>query len=96
MHVDGADQSQIGGAFLWLRKARVTLHELMFGPDRDVWEASHDGYRRLRDAVEHMRARSGLGQGRIGRLRGIGRELRAGRYRRYSRGWRSAWRDLLA
>jgi hypothetical protein len=55
VRIDGVDSSRIGGAFLWLHKANATLHECSFGPERDVWEASHDGYRRLADPVVHRR-----------------------------------------
>jgi hypothetical protein len=53
--VDGLDQSEIGGSFMWLRKANATLHEVRLADDRDVWDASHDGYGRLPDPVRHRR-----------------------------------------
>ena len=53
--IDGVDQSEIGGNFMWLRKARATLHEVRLDPSGDVWDASHDGYGRLPDPVRHRR-----------------------------------------
>jgi Heparinase II/III-like protein len=53
--VDGLDQSEIGGNFMWLRKAQATLHEVRLDPSGDVWDASHDGYARLPDPVRHRR-----------------------------------------
>lgn len=45
VRVNGVDQSQIGGAFLWLHKANATILDL----DNDIYnqyvKASHDGYR---------------------------------------------------
>jgi hypothetical protein len=55
VRVDGVDQSEIGGNFMWLRKARATLHEVRLDASRDVWDASHDGYGRLPDPVRHRR-----------------------------------------
>jgi uncharacterized heparinase superfamily protein len=53
--VDGENQSVIGGSFMWLHKARATLEAVELTAERDVWQASHDGYRRLRDPVTHRR-----------------------------------------
>lgn len=53
--VDGQDQSEQGGNFLWLRKAATTVHQWRCGTDADVLEASHDGYARLADPVVHRR-----------------------------------------
>ncbi|MFD7292206.1 alginate lyase family protein [Streptomyces sp. NPDC059897] len=41
LELDGTDQSESGGPFLWTRHARTRVLE--FGPDR--WLAEHDGYR---------------------------------------------------
>lgn len=51
--VDGLDQSVIGGAFLWLRHARVRTHSV--DPRRGFVDAEHDGYRRLETPVVHRR-----------------------------------------
>ncbi|NLD69596.1 MAG: heparinase [Limnobacter sp.] len=53
--VDGLDQSESGGSFLWLRKARARCTR--FVPEGDVqwFEGEHDGYTRLPDPVVHRR-----------------------------------------
>ncbi|CRK49508.1 conserved hypothetical protein [Rhodococcus sp. RD6.2] len=51
--VDDSDQSVMGGAFLWTRHARVTVHAVDLG--RGIVDAEHDGYRRLDDSVRHRR-----------------------------------------
>ena len=49
--VDGLDQSEPGGVFLWMRPA--TCRVIASGPD--FIEAEHDGYRRLDRPVIHRR-----------------------------------------
>lgn len=53
--IDHLDQSEIGGAFLWMRKAnaRLELHDASANPQ--LFQGSHDGYRRLPDPVLHRR-----------------------------------------
>lgn len=53
--VDGLDQSEIGGNFMWLKKAnaRMIAHET--NSDVQVFEGQHDGYGRLADPVLHRR-----------------------------------------
>lgn len=53
VEVDGLDQSEIGGSFMWLRKASAVAlaHEATH-----FFEGKHDGYRRLRDPVLHRRS----------------------------------------
>ena len=51
--VDGQDQSESGGPFLWRAHARATL--LGVDVDRNVALAEHDGYERLRPPVRHRR-----------------------------------------
>ena len=53
--VDGEDQARSAGSFLWLDHPRATVARLEPGGSAKVWQASHDGYRRLRDAVTHHR-----------------------------------------
>lgn len=53
--VDGQDQSVIAGDFMWLAKAAATLEQVQLDGPRQHWQASHDGYRRLADAVLHRR-----------------------------------------
>jgi hypothetical protein len=58
VRLDGMDQSEIGGSFLWLRKAQAHCEQWSPGETRDVLAASHDGYRRLEDPVIHRRTLS--------------------------------------
>ncbi|SFX68988.1 Heparinase II/III N-terminus [Janthinobacterium lividum] len=53
--VDGLDQSEIGGNFMWLKKAnaRMIAHET--DSEVQVFEGEHDGYCRLADPVLHRR-----------------------------------------
>lgn len=55
VRIDGLDQSQSGGNFLWLRQARATCTRWSPGSDRDVFEGRHDGYEGLPDPVRHKR-----------------------------------------
>ena len=54
--VDGLDQSEIGGNFMWLKKAnaRMIVHETNSAVQ--VFEGQHDGYGRLADPVLHRRS----------------------------------------
>lgn len=51
--VDGADQSEQAGAFLWTRKAKCMVKRWEASGEQQVLEASHDGYRRF--GVIHTR-----------------------------------------
>lgn len=52
--VDGANQSEIGGPFLWVRHARGRLVDAGTDPEGMQWATGvHDGYRRL--GVTHTR-----------------------------------------
>lgn len=51
--VDGVDQSVVGGAFLWTRKAQVRVNSVDLA--RGVVDAQHDGYQRLEHPVTHRR-----------------------------------------
>ena len=55
VRVDGLDQSEIGGPFLWMRKARSDLIRHDAGSRLQVFEGRHDGYGRLADPVMHIR-----------------------------------------
>jgi hypothetical protein len=52
--VDGQDQSEMQGTFLWGRKANTYLERWISNDDYDLAIAYHDGYRRL--GVIHRRA----------------------------------------
>jgi len=53
--VDGCDQSQSGGNFMWLHKTDAECSVCRIEPELDVFEGWHDGYRRLPDPVVHSR-----------------------------------------
>jgi len=55
LRVDGKDQSESGGNFMWLKKANTTCSHWETSPSLDIFEGWHDGYRRLRDPVTHRR-----------------------------------------
>lgn len=55
VRIDGRDQSESGGNFLWLRKARAECLAWRDDADGQFWSASHDGYLGLKDAVLHRR-----------------------------------------
>jgi hypothetical protein len=57
--VDDRDQSEQGGAFLWLRHANARL--LVWDEEHLVAVAEHDGYARLPDPVSHRRAIASIG-----------------------------------
>ena len=55
VRIDGLDQSQPGGNFMWLRKAGSTCTRWAASEARDIFEGRHDGYLRLPDSVLHRR-----------------------------------------
>jgi hypothetical protein len=55
LRVDGLDQSESGGPFMWLRKATPTLEAARTSGPLQLVRARHDGYRRLSDPVTHAR-----------------------------------------
>lgn len=55
VRVDGLDQSEAAGNFLWLRKAHANCEFWRNAPELDTWIASHDGYMHLPDPVLHRR-----------------------------------------
>jgi heparinase II/III-like protein len=55
VRIDGVDQSQPGGNFMWLHKADAGCSLWRPSDERDVFEGWHDGYLRLADPVMHRR-----------------------------------------
>jgi len=55
VRVDGADQSESGGNFMWLAKAEAGCSRWQESSDCDVFEGWHNGYVRLADPVSHRR-----------------------------------------
>lgn len=55
VRVDGTDQSESGGNFMWLRKANVSCESWESNAVKDCLVASHDGYTNLVDPVIHRR-----------------------------------------
>jgi hypothetical protein len=55
LRVDGMDQSEPGGNFMWLRKARAECSRWASDEEQDFFEGWHDGYLGLADPVMHRR-----------------------------------------
>jgi len=55
IRVDGMDQSESGGNFMWLRKAIADCERWETGKEFDRFTGVHDGYARLTDPVIHRR-----------------------------------------
>ena len=55
VRIDGRDQSEQGGNFLWLEKARAGCSLWLSSAEKDSFEGWHDGYLRLDDPVKHRR-----------------------------------------
>jgi hypothetical protein len=55
VRIDGLDQSEQGGNFMWLRKARAGCSLWLSSAHKDSFEGWHDGYMRLPDPVKHRR-----------------------------------------
>ena len=53
--VDGRDQSEQAGSFLWRAHARTVVETFRVTGCEQLLTASHDGYRRLSDPVRHRR-----------------------------------------
>ena len=53
--VDGQDQSQSGGTFMWLRKAHAGCNLWFSTAERELFEGWQDGFMRLPDPVMHLR-----------------------------------------
>ncbi|MDB6042978.1 MAG: Heparinase family protein [Gammaproteobacteria bacterium] len=64
--VDGKDQSEYGGSFLWLEHTKTIVDAFDLSADTQVLTAHHEGYRRLSDPVRHRRTWSyGTGSSRL-------------------------------
>ena len=55
LRVDGNNQSQFGGNFMWLKRANAGCNLWSISAERDLFEGWHDGYRQLPDRVTHRR-----------------------------------------
>src|SRR5438105_1305534 len=55
LRIDGRDQSEQGGNFLWLKKARAGCGLWLSSAEKDSFEGWHDGYMQLEDPVKHRR-----------------------------------------
>jgi hypothetical protein len=55
VRIDGLDQSEQGGNFMWLRKAKAERMAWTSTADEDRFEGCHDGYAGLEDPVTHCR-----------------------------------------
>jgi len=55
VRIDGRDQSQPGGNFMWVRKAHAGCSHWESAPDCDVFEGWHDGYLVLSAPAVHRR-----------------------------------------
>jgi hypothetical protein len=55
LRVDGLDQSEQGGNFMWTRHARAGCSLWLSSAEKDSFEGWHDGYTRLEDPVRHRR-----------------------------------------
>jgi hypothetical protein len=55
VRIDGLDQSEQGGNFMWMKHARAGCGLWLSSADKDSFEGWHDGYRRLEDPVKHRR-----------------------------------------
>lgn len=56
IRVDGQDQSLSGGNFMWLRHANARVLEWRDDPQTVELSGEHDGYRVLKDPVDHIRS----------------------------------------
>jgi Heparinase II/III-like protein/Heparinase II/III N-terminus len=55
MLIDGVDQAEYAGSFLWLTDIHTTIEKKEFSEELDTIKANHDGYTRLSDPVRHQR-----------------------------------------
>ena len=55
VRIDGLDQSEQGGNFMWVKHARAGCSLWLSSAEKDTFEGWHDGYARLADPVKHRR-----------------------------------------
>jgi len=55
LRIDGLDQSEQGGNFMWTRHARASCSLWLSSTEKDSFEGWHDGYAGLDDKVTHRR-----------------------------------------
>src|ERR671936_376617 len=55
VRIDGRDQSEQGGNFMWVKHARAGCGLWLSSAEKDTFEGWHDGYMRLADPVKHRR-----------------------------------------
>jgi hypothetical protein len=55
VRIDGEDQSEPGGNFMWVKHARAGCSLWLSSADKDAFEGWHNGYLRLPDPVKHRR-----------------------------------------
>jgi hypothetical protein len=55
VRIDGRDQSEQGGNFMWVKHARAGCGLWLSSAEKDTFEGWHDGYLRLADPVKHRR-----------------------------------------
>ncbi|TMG78331.1 MAG: heparinase [Betaproteobacteria bacterium] len=55
VRVDGLDQSEQGGNFMWMKHARAGCGLWLSSAEKDTFEGWHSGYMRLADPVKHRR-----------------------------------------
>jgi hypothetical protein len=55
VRIDGLDQSEQGGNFMWVKHARAGCALWLSCAEKDTFEGWHSGYARLADPVKHRR-----------------------------------------
>lgn len=55
IEVDGQNQSEIGGGFMWLKKAETFVDKTTIGKEFDYVKSHHNGYIKQKNPVVHQR-----------------------------------------